>query len=304
MSKSWFVRGSLGVLSAWALAGCMGGATPPSDAAMPFDGMTPYRPHYALSRSASRVSPFITYVPYAGGPVILAPKFYLTFWGYKKAGDPDKVEPLLIAYTKNMGGSPHNNIEVQYYEGTSGTKTYIANPASQFGGSWDDNSAIPSKPTDPQVAAEAVKAVKHFGYDPNGVYVVATAHKHSESGFGPHWCAYHSLTSYSSMPVPYDNIPYVPDATKQCGANIIKPPSGETGTDEGVTIMAGHEYGEVITDPHPYTNSAWIGPAGEIGDVCAWHNIANETFASESYTAQPMVSDASESCVQSYSPSP
>jgi hypothetical protein len=298
------LRAGFGILVALVLAGCMNGATTLPSGAMGPSAVLPYGPHYARSRSEAAVTPFITYVPYNGGPVIVTPKFYLTFWGYKKASDPDKVEPLMIDYAKNMGGSPHNNIEVQYYEGTSATKTYITNPASQLGGSWEDESAIPAKPTDPQIAAEAMKAAKHFGYDPNGVYVVATAHKHSESGFGPHWCAYHSLASYDSMPLVYDNIPYVPDAGKQCGANFIKPPPGESATDEGVTIMEGHEFGEVITDPHPYTNSAWIGPAGEIGDVCAWHNIANERFGSKKYTAQPMVSDASESCVQSYTPSP
>jgi hypothetical protein len=292
------LRGWLGALSALVLAGCMDAAMTPSGAPI---GSAP---HYARSLAAPLVSPLIDYVPYDGGPVLTTPKFYITFWAYKKYGDPDKVEPLMIAYAKNMGGSPHNNIEIQYYEGTSGSKTYITNPKSQFGGSWDDESAIPSKPTDSQIAAEAVKASQHFGYDPNGVYVIATAHKHSESGFGPHWCAYHSLTSYNSKPLVYDNIPYMPDAGKVCGENIIAPPSDESGKDEGVTIMEGHEFGEAITDPHPYTNSAWIGPAGEIGDVCAWHGIANDSFGSKTYTAQPMVSDASESCVQSYSPDP
>ncbi len=299
MRKLHLVTGSV-LFGLVAAAGCGGGS-----AALP-SGATAGaadRIHYALSLSGSPVSPDVTYVPYDGGPVILAPKFYLTFWGYKNAGDPEKVEPLLIAYTKNMGGSPHNNIEVQYYQGTSGTKSYITNPASQFGGSWDDDSAIPNKPTDTQIAAEAAKAIKHFGYDSNGVYVVATAHKHSETGFGPHWCAYHSISSYKKKPLIYDNIPYVPDAGKQCGANIIKPPSGESGDDEGVTIMAGHEFGEVITDPQPLNNAAWIGPAGEIADVCAWHGIANDTFGSKKYTAQPMVSDASASCVQTYYPS-
>jgi hypothetical protein len=288
------------LFGAFMVAGCSS-ANPslPSGAA----AGTAQRIHYARSLSASAVSPDVTYVPYQGGPVIVAPKFYLTFWGYKKAGDPDKVEPLLIAYAKNMGGSSHNNIEVQYYQGASGTKSYITNSTSQFGGSWDDDSAIPNKPTDIQIAAEAANAIKHFGYDSNGVYVVATAHKHSESGFGPHFCAYHSISSYKNKPLIYDNIPYVPDAGKQCGANIIKPPPGESGADEGVTIMAGHEFGEVITDPQPLNDPAWIGPAGEIGDVCVWHGIANDVFGSKKYTAQPMVSDASTSCVQSYSPS-
>jgi hypothetical protein len=300
------VRASFGAFAV-AVCGCAGGGPPTAlpVAASAYAGAGRYEhAHYALSRTmASAVSPQVIYVPYEGGPVIVSPKFYLAFWAYKKYGDPDKVERLLVDYTKNMGGSGHNNIETQYYEGYSGSRVYITNPAAQYGGTWSDGSPIPKKPTDTQIAAEAVKAVKHFGYDPNGVYVVATAHNHSEEGFGPNWCSYHSLTKYKAQPVVYANIPYEPDAGSECGASIIKPPSDESAKDEGVTILAGHEYGESITDPQPYTDSAWIGPAGEIADPCAWHNIANDPFGTKTYTAQPMVSDASASCVQSYPPS-
>jgi hypothetical protein len=295
--------------AALAVAGCSGGTGAPIGGGLPNGvdwmtggGMLSHRPHYALSRlAASAVLPAFASIPYLGGPVIVTPKFYFTFWGYKKAGDPDKLEPLLLDYAKNMGGSSHNNIETQYYEGkNSGSRTYITNPAHQFGGSWDDESAIPTKPTDAQIAQESVKAVEHFGYDANGVYVIATAHKHSEAGFGPHWCSYHSLTKDKKNLVVYANLPYMPDAGKTCGANIIKPPSDEMGVDEGMTIMAGHEFGESITDPQEYTDSAWIGPDGEIGDECVWHGIANDKFGGKTYTMQPMVSDATEACVQSY----
>src|SRR5579883_2039544 len=295
--------------AALAAAGCSAGNVAPSAPAVSSGpqwryagGVLYHVPHYALSRSAqAKIRPALAYVPYLGGPVIITPKFYFVYWDYKKVGDPDRVEQLLTQYAKVMGGSGHNNIEIQYYEG-SNSKTYITNPANQFGGAWNDDSAIPKSPTDAQVAAESVKAVEHFGYDPNGIYVVATAHNHSESQFGTNWCSYHSFTYYKKKPVPYANIPYVPDAGKNCGANIISPPSDEAGTDEGVTIMAGHEFGEAITDPQPF--SAWNGPSGEIADYCAWHNMANDPFGSKSYTEQPMVSDATESCVQSYSTSP
>jgi hypothetical protein len=264
------------------------------------------RPHYALALGATSnvIVPLFPYVPYSPdhGPVIVAPKFYLIFWDYKKYGDPHKLEPLLIEYTKVMGGSLHNAIETQYYEKSGKTKTYITNPANQFGGSWNDEAPIPKTPTDPEVAAEALKGVAHFGYDPNGVYVVATPHKHSEADFGSVWCSYHSETYYEKKKlVPYANLPYMTDASQsgaKCDANIIKPPSDESGEDEGMTIFAGHEYGETITDPDAYT--AWWGPQGEIADPCVGVDIANDTFGKKSYTMQSMVSDASETCVQSY----
>jgi hypothetical protein len=307
MRKTSVAISAMGAVAALAVADCAGGGVAPVGGAAPSGasdwsdagGVRYAPPHYALSRRTA-VSPLFVYVPYEGGPVIVDPKFYFTFWGYKKYGDPDKVEPLLVDYAQNMGGSGHNNIEIQYYQGSSSSRTYITNPAKQFGGSWDDESPIPNKPTDPQIGKESVKAVAHFGYDPNGVYVIATAHKHSEAGFGPDWCSYHSLTYYKKKPVVYVNLPYEPDAGAQCGANIITPPKDESGKDEGVTILGGHEFGESITDPQAYTDSAWIGPGGEIGDECAWHGIANEKFGKKSYTMQPMASDATEACVQSY----
>jgi hypothetical protein len=295
--------GTLACIGALAAVACAGGGTAPSvpgSSSWTYEnGVLYHQPDYALTRSLSRsVTPLNAYVPYHGGPVITTPKFYLIFWDYAKYGDPYKIEPLLQSYTQSMGGSSHNNIETQYYE-TSGTKdVYITNPSDQYGGSWDYTKPIPTSPTDAQIAAVSLKAVAHFGYDPNGVYVVMTAHKHSEAGFGSHWCSYHSDTYYDKKPVPYANLPYMPDAGTSCGAKIISPPSDESGMDEGMTIFAGHEYGESITDPEPF--SAWYGVDGEIGDYCAFHNIANDPFGSNSYTMQPMVSDATQACVQGY----
>ena len=262
------------------------------------------QPHYAPTIPAARaISPLSVYIPYHPGGIIIAqPKFYLIFWGYKKYGDPDKLQPLLESYTQSMGGSSHNNIETQYYQTIDGKTTYIANPSNQYGGSWLDNAPIPKSPSDPDVAAQALKGVAHFGYNANGVYVVMTAHGHSEADFGTNWCSYHSNTYYGKKLVPYANLPYMPDAPAgKCGANSIQPPSDESGIDEGMTIFAGHEYGESITDPDPYT--AWYGVQGEIGDYCIAQDIQNDPFGSKSYTMQPMVSDATEACVQSYSPS-
>jgi len=286
-----------------ALAGCAGVSVAPQSgipaAWVQAGGVTYNLPHYALPRGTARkVSPLYFRVPYLGGAVIIAPKYYFTFWGYKKFGDPDRVQPLLEEYAKVMGGSAHNNIETQYYQGSSASKTYIQNPRNQYGGSWSDESNVPNKPSDQQIAAEALKAVAHFGYDPNGVYLIATGHKHSEVGFPAHWCAYHSDAVYQKQTVAYAYLPYIPDAGSSCGANNVKPPKDESGADEGVTIMAGHEFGEVITDPSPST--AWDGPQGEIGDQCYWHGIANEKFGSKSYTEQPMASNADNGCVQTH----
>jgi hypothetical protein len=259
------------------------------------------RIHYALTLKAAAHGPLPdnAFVTYDNGPVLVNPKMYLIFWGYKRYGDPDNAESLLELYAKNMGGSLHNNIYTQYYEVSDSNKVYIANPAAQFGGVWSDDSAVPKTPTDQDVSAEALKSIAHLGYDPNGLYVVNTPHGHSGVGFGVHWCSYHSYTYYDKTKLlPYANLPYMPDAGNMCGGDSVKPPSDETGTDEGVTIFAGHEYGEAITDPQPFTG--WNGVSGEIGDYCDGQNIANDKFGKKSYTSQPMLSNATETCVQGY----
>lgn len=297
------------LVAAVPLARC-GGLTPgpgvPSSASRPgsqwiqADGVRYHLPHYAPNREMASILPAgRDYVPYLGGAVITDPKIYLDFWGFKKYGDPDKIRPLLIDYAKAMGGSGHNNIETQYYEEISGsTKTFITNPANQFGGSWIDTAAVPKIPSDPQIAAEAIKAVGHFGYDASGLYFVVTPHGRSEANFPDHWCAYHNTTVSKNKNIAYVYFPYMPDGGSSCGANSIKPPAGESAADEGVTIIAGHEVGESITDPTPST--AWDGPGGEIADVCAFFNIANDPFGKRKFTMQEMVSDATASCVQSY----
>lgn len=280
-------------------AGCSSSAVPPAGSLPEFAAHTI---QYArpISYRAAELAPAINdFVTYHNGPVLVTPTIYLIFWGYQKYGDPDNVAKLLTAYSQNIGGSHHDNIETQYYEEVGSQKTGIANPKQQYGGSWNDNSAVPKNPSDQQIAAEAVKSLSHFKYDANGLYVVATPHGHSEAGFGPHWCAYHSNTFYETTQLlAYANLPYMPDAGKQCGDGFIKAPPGESATDEGVTIMAGSEFGEGITDPEPFTG--WNGVSGEIADACAWHDIANIKFGSKLYTTQPMLSNATESCVQTY----
>ncbi len=262
-------------------------------------GTVIHRPHYATTRDMTNVHVQPNFfVSYHDGPVLVAPKMYVVFWGYVKYGDPDRVKPLLVEYAKSMGGSTHNNIYTQYYETVGKKKAYIGNAPRQYGGSWDDESPVPKTPSDAQVAAEAVAGAKHFGFDPKGVYFVATPHNHSSLQFGSNWCSYHNWATSKNKNVSYVNFPYMPDAGTNCGVNFITPPADESGTDEGVTIMAGHEYGESVTDPQPFTG--WNGVAGEIADPCSWQNIANEPFKEKSYTTQPMISDASASCVQTF----
>ena len=307
---------ALGCLAALAMVGCASnagiapiGATQQAQTTVPSgpgwiekDGVLYHAPHYMVTReNAARrqVQPDIL-LNYSNGPVLVKPKVFIIFWGYNTYGDPDGVKTLLKKYAKAMGGSGHNDIYTQYYE-KSGSKTVdIKNPRHQFAGAWeDDTNAVPTHPTDAQVAAESLQGVAHFGYKANASYVVATPTQHSSTGFGTQWCAYHSATYSGGHLVSYTNLPYMPDAGSSCGSDIISPPSDESSTDEGVTIVEGHEYGESVTDPNPPTG--WYNfSQGEIGDICAWQDIENDPFAKQSFTSQPMFSNATQSCVQSY----
>jgi serine protease len=263
------------------------------------NGVLFHTPHYLVTRRNGHHGGMKGNISlsYGGGPVLVTPTTYLILWGYKKYGDPDKVAKLLKKYMKVEGGSSHDNVYDQYYM-TSGSSTiYITNPTQQLAGILDDETnPVPTNPSDSQVAQEALYGVQHFGYNANASYVVATPHGHSTIGFATSWCAYHSDTVYSNQYVSYTNLPYMPDALGNCGANIISPPKDESGIDEGVTIVEGHEYGESITDPTPF--NGWNSAFGEIGDLCAWYKIANDPFGKKSYTMQPMWSNSSGACEQ------
>jgi hypothetical protein len=268
------------------------------------NGVTYHVPHYMGTVSMQRptVKPNAK-LTYGNGPVLVTPKAYVIFWGFKTYGDRHNVRALLKNYVENMGGSGHNNIYTQYYQIVKSVKTFITNPSDQGDKSsiWSDNTTpVPAHPSDAQVAAEALVGVAHFGYNPNGSYVVATPHGHSTPGFGSQFCAYHSATTYNSQLVSYTNLPYMPDQGTNCGSNFIGHPSDETGADEGVTIVEGHEYGESVTDPNPPSGWYDFPDQQEIGDLCAWTNVLNDPFGTFSYTSQPMFSNATSSCVHTF----
>jgi hypothetical protein len=288
------------------LAGCSSAssvATPPAPVtpAQTEQIHSQYAIHYMGTRAMVR--PQVVYgvnFVYGDGPVLVKPKMYLIFWGFKTYGDPDKVRPLLKAYAKHLGGSGHDNIYTQYYETSNGQNVNIKNPRSQYGGAWeDDTDPVPDSPTDAQIQNEAFAGMKHFGFDPNGSYVVATPTGHSTPGFGYNFCAYHSVAQTNGKTFSYTDLPYQPDVAGLCGANDITPPADEQGVDEGVTIVEGHEYGESITDPQPLSGWSYLKNM-EIGDACAWYDIENDPFGKKSYTSQPMYSNATQSCVHSY----
>jgi hypothetical protein len=249
----------------------------------------------AAQRTTQRTQA-VSNLTYHGGPIQTAPKLYVVFWGSSwntSTGDPAGVAAQLKAFYAAIGGSGWLNSVTQYTQ-TGGA--HVGNAGNIFAGSYvDTTSTPPRRPTQSQMAAEAVRAAAHFGdYSASASYVVAMPHGISPSGFGSQYCAYHSSTSASGGTIAWTNLPYMPDAGASCGAGSVNSP----GTLDGVTIVSGHEQAETETDPQP--NSGWLdGSGAENGDKCAWISLINNPNAA-GYPTQPLWSNATSSCVQTY----
>jgi len=237
-----------------------------------------------------------TSLNYYGGPVQTAPKLYVVFWGSSwnsASGDPQGVATRLKSFYGLIGGSKWLNSVSQYTQ-TGGA--HVGNAGNIFAGSYvDTTSTPPLHPTQSQMAAEAAKAVAFFGdHTASASYVVAMPHGISPSGFGTQYCAYHSTTTSSGSTIAWTNLPYMPDAGYSCGANSVN----GNGALDGVTIVGGHEQGETETDPG--AGNGWLDSSGaENGDKCAWTGLENNPNTG-GYPTQPLWSNATSSCVQSY----
>jgi hypothetical protein len=230
---------------------------------------------------------------YQGGPVLHNPHVYVVYWGFGKYGDPTGEQTYLDNFLTGVGGSTWESLLTQYYSGSS-PKVHILNPTGQLKGTWVDNThAVPSAPTDAQIQAEAAHLVTHFGYNKYASYVVATPTGRSTSGFGSSFCAYHGAFTGTHGLVSYTNLPYQTDAGFACGQGFINSP----GTNDGVSIVEGHEYAESITDDNPPT--AWYnGTYGEIGDECAWQAppAGDISLSTGSFAVQGLWSNKSSLC--------
>jgi hypothetical protein len=220
-----------------------------------------------------------------------APKVYLVLWGSQwNNNDPRGEAAILQSFYQGAMGSSWLNSVSQYCQNVaSGTTNcagvsgaVFASNSGTFAGVWADNAAAaPGKPTQSQLATEAVNAAGHFGNttaasNATAQYVVATATGNSSSGFGTQYCAYHSSTAAFGGNLAYTNLPYITDAGANCGANF-----NGLGPNAGVTIVGGHEMGETITDPFP--NHGWLdGNGAENGDKCAWITAGQGTSANVS----------------------
>jgi len=231
------------------------------------------------------------------------PQVYLVFWGSQWgsegtdsngyatfSGDPQAMAPDLQAFYAGLGtaGDSWSAVVTQYCEGViAGTQScppyaeHVGYPTGgALAGVWEDaTAAAPANATFTQLQTEALAAATHFGNttsasNRNAQYVLVSPTGTAPDGFvASGFCAWHDYAytietpSVPSVAVAFTNLPYIPDAGAACGANFVN--SGTSGSLDGVTIVAGHEYAETLTDQFP--DGGWVDNEGaETGDKCAW----------------------------------
>lgn len=222
---------------------------------------------------------------YYGGTVITHPQVYIVYWGGWQS-DPANERPYLQSFFASVGGSDWLNTVTQYYgKGYTGCGTpppgyvnclwlrpgfvRIQNPTGILIGILNDPSTpptlLPSTPVQVfqnALGAEAISMAEQTG-NFDALYVLAfptqAYNNYGANGF----CGSHGFgTDTAGTFAAFAFVPYVVDAGVSCYGN-----TANTSLD-GVSVVAGHELAEALTDPQPY--DGWVGAARyrEIGDQC------------------------------------
>jgi len=270
-------------------------------------GRQPKAPAKRVSRRCSEPNcPLV----YGGGPVQHTPHVYLLLWGptwSTNSGEKASAHFLENFYA-GLGVQPQDNwstITSQYGDG-SGFPTFSG---SVYEGAFQDTGTPPSGTTDAQFGAEADAFASNQNISDlnDAQIIIATQSGTCPQGFfAPHcangkgvYCAYHDASSE-----PFTNLPYLLDSGAGCGEDFIN----KNGTDDGFSIVGGHEYAESVTDPFP--PFGWIDQndtvsGGEIGDKCAWRGLnwngndpaGDVTLATGSFAMQSLWSNSANTCV-------
>jgi serine protease len=243
-------------------------------------------------------------VYYQGGNVQHNPRVYLLLWGPDWSSDPNQAATAawLENFYSGLGVEPKDvwsTITSQYGDG-SGRPTF---GSSVFAGAFQDTNPPPLGATASDLATEADTFTATQGItDLNDAQVVvATQSGTCPAGFVASICSsqYRGVDCawHDSSNEPFTNLPYLLDAGTACGEDFVNP----GGTDDGFSMVGGHEYAETITDPYPF--SGWMDPNdlnGEIGDKCAWSPQSNDVLLSTgTFAMQPLWSNSADGCVMS-----
>ena len=231
-------------------------------------------------------------------------KVYVVFWGSQwgtqstnangdvtLSNDHNGAAPYLQELFKGLGTGSElwSGVMTQYCDGVAaGTQTCPAGNTEHVGyptggalaGVWvDTGSAEPSAATPAQIGTVAVAAASHFGNTTAASNRLAQYDIVSAPGTNPDnyktggFCAWHDWNgdvgvSSSVGDIAFTNMPYLTDVGTTCGQNFIN--AGSAGTDDGFSIVNGHEYAETVTDQNPAGGWTNTTSGEENGDLCAW----------------------------------
>jgi serine protease len=280
------------------------------------------------SRATSAPLPLVYHGGLDGiGVTIGAPAVYLVFWGSQWGAetppgslafgnDPDGVAPRLAALFGGIGTANErwSGVMTQYCEdvpvGTTlcpSSGSHVPYPTSPtLAGVWADTGVpAPTSATVTDLGNEAIAAAAHFGNttaasNRNAQYLIVSATGTHPDGFGPNagFCAWHSHVSSSYGDLAFTNFPYIIDVGQHCGENFLN--AGMAGVLDGVTMVAGHEYAETLTDQNP--PGGWFDTDGwENADKCVWISTGigraqNLAFATGSFPMQSTWSNDGGTC--------
>ena len=261
------------------------------------------------------------------------PAVYLVYWGQQWASgfqtadtngtlySSATLQNYLDSFFKNVGGSSWANIQTQYCNGVLPGSTscvggmgYVTNPTHQLKGVWVDPTAVPDdiialglaeNLVDDPIAAEAIRASAHFGYDASATYIILTPPTTIATG-EPVYCGYHSQTTSvdglgNPYRIQYAYIPWLNEnwpglGTSGCGMHNVNATSDSFGNGvfDGYSIVTGHEYAEAVTDPDNFggVQDGWNdAQTSENGDKCAWTGTQNIGLGGHQFAVQPLWSN-------------
>ena len=219
-----------------------------------------------------------------GGPVVALASVYLVYWGsYWHTTGGINASTYLDNLFKGIGTSSWARTLTQYC--ASGSPPLIGlNGVNELAGTATDLTGLTGNPTNPQIQAElqALAPTYQYGYKypvglPIPVIVLPPNHQAKFDQVKTS-CSYHNWMSYTRtgpgggsetdyQPYMVADFGAVWDLSKDCQAGL----SGPLGA---LSIVAGHEWAEAVTDPFPtgtFPGTAWRAPAqngSEIGDMC------------------------------------
>ncbi|MGI9008752.1 MAG: Ig domain-containing protein, partial [Streptosporangiaceae bacterium] len=264
------------------------------------------------------------------------PKVYIVFWGSQwgppsaangiltLAGDPSGMAPYLQKLFKGLGtgGELWSGVVTQFCQGVpagatscpAGNRQHVGYPSGgALAGVWADEAGqAPQNATGHGLAAEAVAAAAHFGNSSasknrNAQYLIVSPAGTHPDGFNTpsgNFCGWHDWTGDKTLPggpvtspyghIAFTNLPYITDAGPACGQAFVN--RGAAGRLDGVSLVAGHEYAETLTDQNP--PGGWTDSAGdETADLCEWSaghgaRSADLTLSTGTFAMQPLFAPA------------